>query len=367
MINRGQLEIRGNKISYVGPEKNPTGHVVDFGENLITPGFIDLHIHGAMGYDFMDPSDEALETISIYLAMGGVTGFLATTYTSGHSQTLRAVKNLAKSPPLHGARLLGIHLEGPYINHEKKGAQSKEHIRKPVLKELKELINAGNGLIKVITLAPEIDDSYEVIEYLSNQGIIVSAGHTNATFTEAKKAMDKGLCHVSHLFNGMRGFHHREPGIVGAALTDGRVSVELIADGLHLHPGALRLAGLLKGPSRTVLISDSIRPAGLKEGEYWVGDNKVFLKNNELRLPEGALAGSNIRLNQAIKTMVQDAGFSLTETIQMVTETPCRVLGLSPYKGRLEKGSDADITVIDWNFKVKETWIDGVRVTSEHD
>jgi N-acetylglucosamine-6-phosphate deacetylase len=363
MINNGQLEIQGNKITYAGPEKPTTGKVIEFSEELICPGFIDLHIHGAMGFDFMAPTAEALESISRYLAEGGVTGFLATTYTSSRSQTLEAVKKLAKSPPLPGARLLGIHLEGPYINRDKKGAQSVEYVRKPDLKEVKELIDAGRGLIKIVTLAPEKEDIHELIEYLIRQGIVVSAGHTNATFMEAKEAIDKGLSHASHLFNGMRGFHHREPGIVGAALTDGRVSVELIADGLHLHPCALRLAGHIKGPSRTVLISDSIKPAGLKEGEYKVGDSTVLLKNNELRLPEGSLAGSNIRLNQALKTMVEDAGFSLTETVQMVTETPSRILSLSS-KGRLEKGWDADITIMDWNFKVKETWIDGVRVTS---
>lgn len=362
MIQDGRVEVQGNKIVYAGQRKPPSGQLTEHGDRFILPGLIDIHVHGAMGYDFMTPTRRALVTLSRYLAAGGVTGFLATTYTSSHHQTLTAVKQLAQAPPLPGARLLGIHLEGPYINKDYGGAQTREHIRELCLEELGEVVGSGGELIKMVTLAPENEAALEAVRWLKGKGIIVSAGHTGATFTQFKRAADEGLSHVAHLFNGMRGLHHREPGIVGAALTDGRVSVELIADGLHLHPASLRMAALLKGASNTVLISDSIKPAGLSEGDYRVGDATIRVGNGELRLLSGALAGSSIRLNQALKTMNEKAGAGVTEATQMATDTPARILGLSPSKGRLAEGSDADLTVLDRDFKVQETWVMGEKV-----
>jgi len=365
LISRGQVEIRGEKISYAGPRRAIDGQIVEHDDSLICPGLIDIHVHGALGYDFMEPTPEALDTISSYLVEGGVTGFLATTNSSSQSKTLNAVKRIADHCDLPGAKLLGLHLEGPYLSHEKRGAQDEAHIRKFELSEFKDIVKAGGDLIKIVTLAPEIEEGNEAICWMSKAGIIVSAGHTNATFDQAREAVNLGLSHVSHLFNGMRGLHHREPGIVGAALTDGRVSVELIADGVHLHPAALRIAALLKGAHSTALISDSIKHAGLPEGDYKHGDDVVSVKEGQLRLADGRIAGSCIRLNQAVKTMVEEAGISLTEAVQMASDTPSRILGLNPVKGRICDGSDADIMVIDWDFRVRETWIEGLRVYHE--
>jgi N-acetylglucosamine-6-phosphate deacetylase len=175
-------------------------------------------------------------------------------------------------------------------------------------------------------------------------------------------AFGHGLSHVSHLYNGMRGLHHREPGILGAALTEGRVSVELIADGLHVHPAALRLAALCKGPAKTVLVSDSIKPAGLPDGEYTYRARRVMLRDGLVRLPDGVIAGSSIRLNDAVRVMVEEAGFSVSEAVQMASHSPARVLRLTPSKGRLAEGSDADITIMDWGFNVNETIVGGDTV-----
>ncbi|MBD3207114.1 N-acetylglucosamine-6-phosphate deacetylase [Candidatus Bathyarchaeota archaeon] len=362
LISRGQVELHGGKISYAGPKRSVEGQVIEHDDAIICPGLIDIHIHGALGYDFMDPTPKAMDTISKYLAEGGVTGFLATTHSSSQSKSVNTIKQISAYRDLPGAKLLGIHLEGPYLSHKKKGAQDEAHIRKLDLNELKDMVLAGNGLIKIVTIAPEIDEGLEAIKYLSESGVTVSAGHTNALFEEAKEAIDLGLNHISHLFNGMRGFHHREPGIVGVALTDGRVTVELIADGVHLHPVALRIAALVKGGQGIALISDSIKPAGLPEGQYKQGNKVVFVRDGQLRLADGTIAGSGIRLNQAVKTMIEEAGISLTEAVQMATLTPSRILGLSSVKGRLSEGYDADITVMDWDFLVRETWVEGTRV-----
>lgn len=364
LISHGQVEIAGGKVVYAGPRKHPYGDVRDQGDDLICPGLIDVHVHGGAGYDAMDQAPEAMEGISGYLAEGGVTGFLATTQTAPRGELLESVRRLvgAADAGLGGARLLGLHLEGPYLSEGKRGAQHGDHIRVPDTEELKVLHGAAGAWMKIMTLAPETPGALDVISWLADNGVVASAGHTDADYETALEAFGHGLSHISHLYNGMRGLHHREPGILGAALTDGRVSVELIADGLHVHPAALRLAALCKGPAKTVLVSDSIKPAGLPEGEYTYGGRRLILRDGLVWLSDGVIAGSSIRLNDAVRVMVEEAGFSVTEAVQMASNTPARVLRLTPGKGRLAEGSDADIAVMDWRFNVKETIVGGETV-----
>lgn len=364
LISRGQVETLGGKISYSGPRRQAQGRVVDHGDDLICPGLIDLHVHGGAGYDAMDEAPEALDEVSRYLAAGGVTGFLATTQTAAQPELLAALRRVveAAATGLTGATLLGVHLEGPYINEAKRGAQRRDSVRAPSLDELKTLREAAGGLLKIVTLAPEKPGAMESVAWLADQGILVSAGHTDADYETALEAFSVGLSHVSHLYNAMRGLHHREPGILGAALTDGRVTVELIADGHHVHPAALRLAALCKGPAKTVLVSDSVKPAGLPDGEYEYGGRTLSLRDGVVKLPDGVIAGGSMRLNDAVRVMVEEAGLSVTEAVQMASNTPARVLRLTPGKGRLEEGSDADIAVLDWRFSVKETIVGGVTV-----
>jgi len=361
LISHGQVEIAGGKVLYAGPGKHPYGEVRDHGDDLICPGLIDVHFHGGAGYDAMDGDPDALEAISGYLAAGGVTGFLATTQTAPRDELLESVRRLAAAAEagLGGAKLLGLHLEGPYLSEEKRGAQHGDHIRAADTEELKALHDAAGGWMKIMTLAPEAPRALDAISWLADRGVVASAGHTDADYETALEAFGRGLSHVSHLYNGMRGLHHREPGILGAALTDGRVSVELIADGLHVHPAALRLAALCKGPAKTVLVSDSVKPAGLPDGEYTIRGRRVTLRDGVVWLPGGVIAGSSIRLNDAVRVMVEEAGFSVSEAVQMASHTPARVLRLTPGKGRLAEGLDADVTVMDWRFNVKETIVGG--------
>ncbi|HUV54129.1 MAG TPA: N-acetylglucosamine-6-phosphate deacetylase [Candidatus Krumholzibacteriaceae bacterium] len=364
LISHGQVEIAGGRVLYAGPRRHPHGEVFDHGDDLICPGLVDIHVHGGAGYDAMDDAPEAMNGISGYLAAGGVTAFLATTQTTSRKDLLESVKRIVEAAEtgLGGARLLGLHLEGPYLSEERRGAQHVDAIRAPDTEELRELHAAAGGLLRIVTLAPEAPGALGAITWLTDHGIVASAGHTDADYDTALAAFGHGLSHVSHLYNGMRGLHHREPGIIGAALTDGRVSVELIADGLHVHPAALRLAALCKSPVKTVLVSDSIKPAGLPDGEYTYGGRRMMLRDGIVRLPDGVIAGSSIRLNDAVRVMVEEAGFSVSEAVQMASNTPARVLRLTPGKGRLAEGSDADVTIMDWRFNVKETIVGGDTV-----
>ena len=364
LISHGQVEVAEGKVLYAGPMRRPIGEVRDHGDDLICPGLIDVHVHGGAGHDAVDGSPASMEAISGYLAAGGVTGFLATTQTAPRGKLLESVRRLAAvAEAWHGgARLLGLHLEGPYISEERRGAQHGDHIRAADTGELEALNDAAGGWMKMMTLAPEAPGAMDAIGWLTERGVVASAGHTDADYETALEAFGRGLSHVSHLYNGMRGLHHREPGILGAALTDGRVSVELIADGLHVHPAALRLAALCKGPARTVLVSDSIKPAGLPGGEYEYGGRRVTLRDGLAWLPGGVIAGSSIRLNDALRVMVEEAGLSVSEAVQMASTTPARVLRLTPGKGRLAEGSDADVAVMDWRFNVKETIMGGETV-----
>jgi N-acetylglucosamine-6-phosphate deacetylase len=358
------VEISGGMVLYAGPRKHPYGEVFDHGDDLICPGLVDVHIHGGAGHDAMDDAPETMDGISRYLAAGGVTAFLATTQTAPRKDLLTSVKRIAEAAEsgLGGARLLGLHLEGPYLSEERRGAQHVDAIRAPDTEELGSLHAAAGGLLRIVTLAPEVPGALEAISWLADHGVVASAGHTDADYETALAAFGHGLSHVSHLYNGMRGLHHREPGILGAALTDGRVSVELIADGHHVHPAALRLAALCKGPAKTVLVSDSIKPAGLPDGEYTYRGRRMVLSDGLVRLPDGVIAGSSIRLNDAVRVMVEEAGFSVSEAVQMASHSPARVLRLTPGKGRLAEGSDADVTIMDWGFNVKETIVGGDTV-----
>ncbi len=364
LISHGQVEIAGGMVLYAGPRKHPYGEVFDHGDDLICPGLVDVHIHGGAGHDAMDDAPETMDGISRYLAAGGVTAFLATTQTAPRKDLLTSVKRIAEAAEsgLGGARLLGLHLEGPYLSEERRGAQHVDAIRAPDTEELGSLHAAAGGLLRIVTLAPEVPGAMGAISWLADHGVVASAGHTDADYETALAAFGHGLSHVSHLYNGMRGLHHREPGILGAALTDGRVSVELIADGHHVHPAALRLAALCKGPAKTVLVSDSIKPAGLPDGEYTYRGRRMVLSDGLVRLPDGVIAGSSIRLNDAVRVMVEEAGFSVSEAVQMASHSPARVLRLTPGKGRLAEGSDADVTIMDWGFNVKETIVGGDTV-----
>jgi N-acetylglucosamine-6-phosphate deacetylase len=259
-----------------------------------------------------------------------------------------------------GARVLGSHLEGPYINAERIGAQ-REYIRESSIRELKEILEAADGSLKIVTLAPEIKGGLDAVKLLRTYGIVVSAGHTDATFLESCQAFDAGVTMITHLWNGMRGIHQREPGVLGAGLADPNVVVELIADCQHIHPIVLGLTVKLKSAERVVLVSDCIKPAGLSDGEHVIDGRVYQLEEGLIRLSSGVIAGSSIGLAEAVLNMVEKVGIPLKEAVQMATDTPARVLGMQT-KGRLALGFDADIVILDHRFKVLETIVEGRTV-----
>lgn len=355
------LAIEGGKIAGLYPQgdlpERDLDDVIDAQGNYLSPGFIDLHNHGNSGHDVMDSTSEALEAMAKFHAKNGVTSFLATTMTASFEDTLTAITNTAgymasQEITPEKAEVLGLYLEGPYFSAGKKGAQTEEYLKNPNLEEIHEFIEASRGHVRILSLAPELPGAMEVISFLKNQGITVSAGHTEATFEVMREGIHRGITQVTHLFNGMRAFSHREPGPIGAALTDDRVVCELICDGVHLHPAAMKLALRAKGRDKVALISDAMMATGLTDGAYSLGGQDVIVKGREARLEDGTLAGSTLRLNKAVYNMVHMVGTTLTDAVYMASLVPARAIGVHHRKGSIEIGKDSDLIVFDDELKV---------------
>lgn len=363
------LEIEDGRIANVfdGSSLNESIYdfVIDVKGHFLSPGFIDIHNHGNFGHDFMEGTYKAMESISDFHLKNGVTSYLATIMTEDIGAIRKAIDGVKDYIEKDGnsnkltSKAMGIYLEGPYFAIEKKGAQPEKHIKNPDLKEIKELIKRANNHIKIVSLAPELSGAYDIIRYLSKEGIIVSAGHTIATFDETKKAIDLGITHATHLYNGMRAFNHREPGVVGAVLTDERVVCEIICDGIHNHYNALDLAVKVKGKYGVILISDSMMATGMEDGKYLLGGKDVFLKNGEVRLADGALAGSILTLNKAVYNMNKYVIVPLEDAVRMASLNPARAIGVDDIKGSIEIGKDADLIIFDENVNILGAMVKG--------
>jgi len=329
--------------------------IIDAKGHYVSAGFIDLHIHGSGGADVMDATLEALEILSTTLSQTGTTSFLATTMTMPSIDIENALKNIEKfSSQVTGASILGVHLEGPFINTKKHGAQDENYIQSPNL----ELIEKYMNHIKMITLAPEIDGSESFIKYLTKEypHIILSIGHSEASYEESKKSFEWGISHATHLFNAMNPYHHRAPGIVGAVF-DSDVTCDVIADLVHTHPSVLALVHKVK-QDNLMLITDAMRAGCMRCGMYDLGGRSVEVTANaEALLEDGTLAGSVLKMNEALQHMVQYTAMDVSEAVNAVTYVPARKLGIQ--KGSLEKGYDADIVIFDENFSIITTIING--------
>ncbi len=333
--------------------------------HYLVPGFIDLHIHGAAGADVMDGTQEALASIACALAEEGVTGFLATTMTASSEQmdiVLRTISDFSRQSDHKGAELLGVHLEGPFIAKEKMGAQAAAYICPPDMALFETWQQLSGNLIKVVTMAPELPNAIELIKNLKRRGVIVSVGHTNATYDETLAAITAGCTQATHLFNAMRGLQQREPGAAGALLLSPVVSVELIADGLHLHPAMLELALKLKGGQGVILVTDAMRAKCCGDGHYELGGQDVTVVDGKVTIANGTLAGSTLRMPQAIKNMVSFSGCTLAEAIQMASSYPASCIGLGDKKGKIAAGFDADLVVLDADFNVELTMRGGAVI-----
>lgn len=367
-LHNGLVVVGNGTITYAGKAdeygKALPDHVVTVEDGWICPGFVDMHMHGIDGYDTMDGTPESLQAISAALARHGVTSFLATTMTAPYDQLAQVLVNIAQNSRegLPGAQAIGIHLEGPWINPRYKGAQKEENIAIPKLDAVQKLYGLSEGLIKVVTIAPEQPEALEAIAWLKERDVIVSAGHTGATFAQATEAVDAGVRHFTHCFNAMTGLHHREPGVVGAAMYHEQLSTELIADGIHVHPAVMKILYRVKTAERLALVSDSMRAAAMGEGTYDLGGQAVHVQDNQAKLADGTLAGSILTLNRAVGNMVTLSGVSLPDAVEMASLTPASILGFGERKGRLAAGYDADITVLNSQFDVTMTYVAGKEV-----
>ena len=329
----------------------------DYSGCFITPGLIDLHLHGAMGKDVIDGSVEGLKEIASHQARCGVTGFVATTLAAPLPSVLNAVESIraAMTGPLP-AEILGIYLEGPFLSRSKKGAQNPAFIRPVAPDDFAAIQKMGHGFKTIITIAPEVGDNLRFIRLFRNEGMVVSIGHSDAAYDLAIESFEQGITHATHLYNAMSGFAPREPGVIGAVLDSDRVMAELSADGIHVHPAALRLAVRQKGVDRICLITDTVNAAGLGDGDYRVGGLGVVVKDGQARLKEGgALAGSVLTLNKSVRNVLQWTGLSVPQVVQMASLNPARVLGLDGEIGSLEAGKLANLAVFDRDFNVVAT------------
>lgn len=335
-------------------------HVIDAKGMYVTPGLIDVHVHGSCGADTMDQTVEAIKLISQGIAKNGVTSFLPTTMTMSREDIYGALDIVREcmNKTLNGAKVLGAHLEGPFINAIYKGAQPERYIIKPSYDFIKEYTD----VIKLVTYAPEMDDNYSFTKEVKEKtDITLSIGHTNATYNQAKQAFACGCSHVTHLFNAMTPLNHREPGVVGAALTSD-VFTELIADTIHVNKELFQFILDNKGKDKMILITDSMRAGCMKDGKYDLGGQEVIVKDGAARLSSGTLAGSVLTLNKAIYNFFQNTDATFDEVIHMGTLNPATSIGVSDFKGSLEIEKDADIAIFDEEMNCYLSIVEGREV-----
>lgn len=350
--NRADVLAADGRVQEVGVSISAAARKIDGRGKILMPGLIDIHVHGAAGSDAMDANASALSRIARKLPEEGVTSFLATTMTQTEERIKRAVEAAGKYVSADGeAELLGIHLEGPFLSPEKAGAQNPQHFLAPDHTLFNDWQQVGGGKIRIVTLAPELEGAEVFIRALGESGVIASIGHSAATY---EQAVASGARHMTHLFNQMAPFHHRAPGVVGAALLDPRFRVELIADLVHSHPAAVELAYRQIGAERLILITDAMRAKGLAPGDYELGGQAVSVGPSGARLQSGRLAGSTLAMDQALRNMKQVAGCSLPELVRMGSLNAAEALGLER-KGRIAPGMDADFVLLSEALEVELT------------
>ncbi len=331
-------------------------------DGIVLPGFIDEHIHGAGGSDAMDGTEEALQTISEYVAKEGTTGFLATTMTQSPEnigKALKNVKNVREKGEYKGAEVLGVHLEGPFISPKHVGAQPLEYVAKPAPETFDKYNELSGGNIKIVTLAPEVEGGLDLVKHLKNIGVVASIGHTGAKFSDVEAAVAAGASNVTHTYNAQTPLHHREAGVVGAAMLFDELNCEMICDTIHVSVPAIRIFVKNKPHDKFTLITDAMRAKGMPDGLSELGGQQVFVKNGEARLADGTLAGSVLKMNVAIKNLVEKVGVSLTEAVDFASANPAKNLGLYDERGSIEVGKRADFAVMDKDFNILCTVVGG--------
>jgi N-acetylglucosamine-6-phosphate deacetylase len=363
--------VQGSRISAVGPRGQvdlPRGaREMNAGGKTVVPGFVDVHIHGAGGHDVMEGTREALEIVSATVAAHGTTSFVATTVTASEKETCLSVAGIASfilNTSQYATRelcaeVLGIHFEGPFISPARRGVHPVEWIVPPSLEMFAQFLKEARGTAQILTLAPELPGALELIAAARQAGLVVSLGHTDATYEQAQAAIEAGATHAAHVFNAMRPFSHRGTGVIGAVLTSPKVSAELIADGVHVDEAAMRMLVELKTTERAILVSDGISATGMPDGKYQLGMFEVKVSGGVARNAEGKLAGSTLTLDRALRNMVA-LGVPLASALRMLTANPARQIGLSARKGVLAPAADADLVFLDDKLEVAGVMTRGV-------
>ena len=358
-----QVEISDGKIAAVHPYGTYAADR-DYGDRRIVPGFIDVHTHGAYGFDTNDADPEGLRRWAKSIVSEGITGFLPTTITQSEEVLTKALKNVANvvREGYEGARILGIHFEGPYLDQKFKGAQPEQYCVSPDLEQFKRYLEASEGLIRIVTMACEHDEGYRLTRFLCEKGIVPSLGHSSATFDQAVMAFANGARSVTHVYNGMAPYHHREPGIVGASFRFRNVFGEIICDGNHSTWAALNTFFTNKGPDYGVMITDSLQVKGLPAGTRTLfGGNLIELYEDGSAHLVGAgnLAGSTLKVNQGLRNLVEMAGVPWQTAINSCTINPARLIGVEASKGSITAGKDADIVVLGDDYSVEAVYVCG--------
>lgn len=352
-ILEGKNIIFDDKIINTTDEIPKDCEIIDANNNFVSPGLIDIHIHGNMGKDTMEGTDEAIDTISKSIARHGVTSYLPTTMTMDEESITKALESIKRgmNRNIKGAKVIGAHLEGPFINKIYKGAQNGSYIVNPSY----ELVKKYEDVIKVITYAPEEDKNLEFTKDIKrNTNIVLSIGHSAATFIEARDAIRLGASNITHTFNGMTGLNHRDPGVVGAALTTDTYC-EFICDTIHITKDLFQFILDSKTKDKVVLITDSMEAGGLEDGTYSLGGQAVIVKDGAARLESGSLAGSVSSLNSMVRNFYKNTNLKLNEAVHLASLNPARSIGIDEYKGSLDIGKDADIAIFDENLNCKMT------------
>lgn len=349
-------------------KKKPEGiEIIDREGKIVTPGLMDTHIHGFDSYDAMDVSWEALSAISRGLLRAGVTSFLPTTLTADHNDLKEVCVIVGEhKDDFPGAKSQGIMFEGPYFTEEHKGAQNPKYMGDPDIEEVKGWYEASKGTLLKMAIAPERNGAADFIKEAVDLGLHISIGHSNATYEQARACLDAGATIINHTYNGMSGLHHRNPGMVGAALSADHVYAELICDGHHVHPKAAEVVLRARGTEETVLITDSMRAAGLPEGgKSQLGEFPVTIKDGTARLDDGTLAGSILLLKTAVKNVIDWGIATPLEAVRMASFNPAKSVGKEDVCGQIKEGLAADFLVWDKDFNLEETYVDGERLYSE--
>lgn len=369
IIHDGAVVVEEGLIAYVGstsgmPSESPASSTtIDAGGSYVLPGFIDVHVHGGMLEDFSSPSKKAFDEITKLHCSQGTTSMLATTMTMPKAVIEEVLEEVHAymSDDMPYAQLAGVHLEGPFISPKWPGAQNPAHIVPPNRSWVEAWNKKYPGLIKQVTFAPEREGALELIRYLRKEGIVASAGHTDASYEEIMTAVEVGLHHAVHTFNAMTPLHHRKPGTAGAVLSTPAISAEIIADGIHVHHAAIRLLAQVKNDGNLILITDAMSAAGLGDGEYMLGDLPVIVKDNvcTLKDSDNTLAGSTLTMIRGFRHLVREVGLSVERASQAASLNPARLIRIDHLTGSVETGKQADLLLIDQELNLQTTWVKG--------